>query len=389
MAQQTLLNIVQNILSSMSSDEVNSIGDTVESMQVAQIVQNKYYDIVARGDLTLDERLFQLVPSDNSSIPVLMTIPEGCSRISWLQYLDTNPADNLQTDQFGSYSHDLNTDLVSITQWTTTSSSTVVIPPSGTGSVTFTVASSTLPASVGQLVQATSGGSSIIGNVVQYLGTTLVLNVTSVVNPGTFSSWVITSVNVPNVPPGYKYVRLVPIDYFLDIVNRLDLTQNYVFSYTFSVGGTSPGQVAPASFTFRARNDQQPTLATVISNNWILFDQYDSSQDSTLQASKTLAYGQLVPPFVLEDNFVPTLDDNQFPLLLNESKSLAFYELKQMPHAKADQEIQRQWAVTQARKSKANKPGYFNQLADFGRIPRTGGYSGYPLWPFMRDRNQL
>lgn len=381
MAQQTLLNIVQNILSAMSSDEVNSIGDTVESMQVAQIVQNKYYDIVARGDLTLDEQLFQLVPSDSQSLPVLMQLPAGCSRIDWLQYLDTNPLDNTQTDQFGSYSHDLNVDIVSSIKWTTTSTSTVTAPASGTGLVTFVVASSTLPVNVGQLVQATAGSTSIIGNVAQYVGTTLVISVTSTVNASTASSWIITSVNVPNVPPGYKYVALVPNDYFLDIVNRLDLTQNYVFEYTFTQGGNN--------FTFRARNDTQPSLATVVSNSYVLFDQYDNTQDSTLQASKTLAYGQVVPPFLLQDNFIPTLDDNQFPLLLNEAKSLAFYELKQMPHQKADQEIQRQWAVTQARKSKANKPSYYDQLANYGRVPRTGGYGGYPLWRFMRNSSNF
>jgi hypothetical protein len=377
MAQQTLLNMVQNILAAMSSDEVNSIGDTVESLQVAQIIQNKYYDIVARGDLTLDEQLFQLVPSDSLAIPVIMQLPKGCSRIDWLQYYDTNPLDNTQVDQFGAFSHDLNVDLVSSVAWTTISSSSVTIPISGSGTVTFVV-SANLPVTIGQLAQANADAThAIIGTVAQYVGTSLVLNVTSVVGSGTFSSWIISSVNVPNVPPGYKYISIVPNDYFLDITNRYDLTQPFVFQYKFTQGGNN--------FQFRARNDTQASLCTVVSNQYVLFDALDSTQDSTLQASKTLCYGQVVPPFLLQDNFVPTLDDNQFPLLLNEAKSLAFYELKQMPHTKADQEIQRQWAVTQARKSKANKPAYFDQLSNYGRVPRTGGYGGYPLWRFMRN----
>src|SRR5712692_7630250 len=117
MAEQTVLTMVQNILSRMSSDEVNSIGDTSESMQVAQILQNKYYDIVARGNLTLDETLFQLNPSDTFIAPVTMTLPVGVARIDWLQYFDTNPLDNLQTDQFGAFSHGLNLDLVSSVRW--------------------------------------------------------------------------------------------------------------------------------------------------------------------------------------------------------------------------------------------------------------------------------
>jgi hypothetical protein len=307
-----------------------------------------------------------------------MQLPPGIGNIKWMMYYDTNPLDNTQNDQFGAFSHNLNLDLVSSIAWTTTSSSSVTIPAIGSGSVTFTV-SSTLPATVGQLVQATSGNNSIIGNVAQYVGTKMVLNVTNVVGSGTFSSWILSSTNVPNVPPGYRWVYLVPNDYFLDITNRLDLTQNFTFQYNFTQGGVT--------YPLRGRRDQTPSLCTVMSNKFVLFDQYDNTQDSTLQASKTMCFGQVIPPFLLQDNFIPVLDDNQFPLLLNESKSLAFYELKQMPHMKADEEIKRQWAVTQARKSKANKPGYFDQLSDFGRVPRTGGYSGYPLWAFMRNKS--
>ena len=375
MAQQTLLNMVQNILSAMSSDEVNSIGDTVESMQVAQIIQNKYYDIMARGDLTLDLQLFQLNPSDNSSFPVLMQLPAGVSRIDWLKYYDTNPFDNTQNSQFGSFRHSLNTDLTQSTvNWTTTSTSTVTIQP--TGSATFTVAAN-LPVTIGQLVQATAtAGNSIIGNVAQYFGTTLIMSISSRTGQGTFSSWIIANVNVANVPPGYAYVQIVPTDYFLDVTDRLDITQNNVQSYNFKQGGNN--------FIFRYFTDRQPRMCTVISNQFVVFDAFDNTQDSTLQASKTEAYGQILPTFLLQDNFVPVLDDLQFPLLLNESKSLAFYELKQMAHQKADQEIQRQWTVTQKTKSKSNKPSYFDQLDNFARIPRTGMASGYPVWRWMR-----
>ena len=361
----------------MSSDEVNSIGDTTESQQIAQLLQNKYYDIVARGSLTIDETLFQLTPSDNANNPVQMLLPAGVSRIDWLQYFDTNPLDNTQTDQFGAFSHDLNTNLVSSVAWTTTSTSSVTIPVLPSGTVTFTVASSTLPVVLNQLVEATSSTSFIIGRVLAYVGASLTLNITSASGPGTFSNWVLSSANPPRVPPGYKYVEIVPIDYFLNIVNKLDLTQNNTFAYTFNDN--------LATFQFRYRNDRTPLMCTVIQNNWVLFDSFDATQDSTLQASKTLGFGQVVPVFLLQDSFVPKLDDQQFPLLLNETTSLAFYELKQMPHAKADEEIKRQWAVAQKTKSKANKPSYFDQLSDFGRVPRTGGYGGYPPNLWMRN----
>jgi hypothetical protein len=375
MAEQTLLQIVQTILAAMSSDQVNSISDTVESLQVAQIVQNKYYDIVARGDLTLDERLFQLVPSNDPTLPIQMTLPQGISRIDWLQYYDTNPLDNTQTGQFGSYSHNLNVDITKNAFWLTTSTTSQSIVSSG--NVTWTVASSTLPVVLGQNVVAQAGTNNMFGSVVSYTGTSLTVKITSSIGSGTFSSWVIQPSPINNSPPGYKYLDIVPVDYFLNITNRFDITQNNVLSYVFNQDNET--------YSFRYRNDHTPSLATVISNSFVLFDSYDSTQDITLQASKTLAYGQWVPNFTLSDSFVPQLDDQQFPLLLNEAKSLAFYELKQQTHLKADQEIQRQWAVTQKTKSKANKPGYFDQLSNYGRVPRTGGYGGYPLWRWMRN----
>lgn len=46
MPKMTLLAITQDILSDMSGDYVNSISDTDEAEQVAQIVKNVYYDLI-------------------------------------------------------------------------------------------------------------------------------------------------------------------------------------------------------------------------------------------------------------------------------------------------------------------------------------------------------
>jgi hypothetical protein len=370
MAQQTLLQMVQSILSRLDSDNVNSIGDTVESMQVAQIIKDKYNDIVARGTLTIEEQLFQLNPSDSVSAPTLMYLPDNVYGVSWLRYYNTNPLENSnQFSQFGAYSHDLNLDLVSTVNWTTLSTTSITIPSSTGGTVAFTVASSTLPVVFGQLVTAVSGSVSISGTVVTYTGTILTIKVTNFSGSGTFSSWVLSNVSAFISPPGYEIVQVVPLEYFIQATSRFDLTQNNVEIWTFSQAGNN--------YTFRYFNDRQPRICTVLSNYYVLFDSFDSSQDSTLQASKTLGYGQIIPPFLMQDTFIPALDDIQFPLLINESLSVAFQEMKQMPHPKADQEIKRQWGVTQKWKSKSNKPSYFDQLPNFGRSPSTGGYGWY------------
>jgi hypothetical protein len=104
-----------------------------------------------------------------------------------------------------------------------------------------------------------------------------------------------------------------------------------------------------------------------LENFYVIFDSYDNTQDNTLQASKTLVYGTRVPDFLLQDNFIPDIDDQQFSLLINESKALAWVELRQMPHSKAEQEIKRQWAAVQKDKSVSGKPVYFDQFPYFGR----------------------
>ena len=82
----TLLDITQNILSSMDSDEVNSIGDTVESRQVAEIVRTTYFNIIARTDLPEHHTVVSLTPSNDPDYPVIMYGPSNVRRIEWIKY---------------------------------------------------------------------------------------------------------------------------------------------------------------------------------------------------------------------------------------------------------------------------------------------------------------
>lgn len=285
----TLLEMTQEILSSMSSDEVNSISDTVESMQVATIVKQKYYDIINRLDLPNHEQLLQLNPSLDETAPTVMYVPDGIAELKWLKYFDSNVLDGDSVDDFA---HDLNTDLTN---------------------------------------QLESAGVA---------------------------------------PPGYLYVTILPNDQFIDMVTAFNPQETDVISYTIS----DTSNQFPGNFTFYAKNDQQPIYATIISNYYVLFDGYDASQDSTLQASKTMAMGMVIPSFQMVDSFIPDLTPEQFPLLLNEAKSLAFYELKQQPHQLALQETKRGWSTIQQKKAVINRPTYFEELPGFGR---KRGYYGY------------
>jgi hypothetical protein len=51
--KMTLLEIVQSTLSSMDSDAVNNINDTIESTQVAEVAKEVYYELDDRDWETL------------------------------------------------------------------------------------------------------------------------------------------------------------------------------------------------------------------------------------------------------------------------------------------------------------------------------------------------
>ena len=48
--KQTLLELTQDVLNAIDGDDVNSISDGVESLQVAQDIKNVYYDLIGRKD---------------------------------------------------------------------------------------------------------------------------------------------------------------------------------------------------------------------------------------------------------------------------------------------------------------------------------------------------
>jgi len=91
----TLLDMVQDVLSSMDSDEVNSIEDNVEAMQVARVIRACFFDI-ANNELPEFSTLFQLNASGDSTKPVMMTRPDDVRSIMLVKYNKLN-SDN--TDQ--------------------------------------------------------------------------------------------------------------------------------------------------------------------------------------------------------------------------------------------------------------------------------------------------
>jgi len=251
----TLLGIVQTVLSSMDSDEVNSINDTVESQQVVEIVKSVIDDIISRSDLNSNKTLFNLVASTDPTKPIVMTRPDGIDRVDWIKY-DC-----------------------------------------------------------------------------QKLG---------------------------DVVPNWVVIQYLPVDQFIDYMHQWNQNYTYVQQFDHLVNGYT------IRFTFR--NDIAPKYYTSLDDTTLMFDAFDNTVDTTLQSSKTIGYGFKTTNFERDDAFVPELLPNQFALLINESKALAWAELRQVPHTKAEQSARRNWRHLQ-RTRRSIPDDSFNNAVNFNRLP--------------------
>lgn len=256
--KRTLLDLTQDILSSLDSDEVNSINDTTEAKQVATLVKTTYDDIVSRTGLIGTKSLFELEASGDPSKPTIMYRPESVLTIEWIKY-----------------------------------------------------------------------------NKYQIDG--------------------------PN--PFFDHVKFLPLDDFVGRMYNLSTNNPNVNVYTHIVNGSD--------IEILFVNDKHPEFYTSFDDRTILFDSYYSLYDTTLQRDKSLAYGEKDFSFIMSDDFVPELDADNFTLLYNEAKSLAWAELKQTSHQKAEQVAKRGWARLQKNARRVITNGsQLTRLPNYGRKVR-------------------
>jgi hypothetical protein len=118
------------------------------------------------------------------------------------------------------------------------------------------------------------------------------------------------------------------------------------------------------SAVFLIRNDTMPTYYTSFDDEHIVFNAYDASVESIMQASKTMAYGTVYPTFSITDTFEPHLDDNMMPYLLAESKSVCFSLFKSGSDPKVEQAARRLKSYVQNdmfRTKQANKRPHYGR----------------------------
>lgn len=84
--KQTLLEMVQDILSEMDSDDVGSIRDTPEAMQVANILKNVFYAQIATRNWPHLKKLIHLEHSGNPDKPTHLKTPENIKELEFFKY---------------------------------------------------------------------------------------------------------------------------------------------------------------------------------------------------------------------------------------------------------------------------------------------------------------
>ena len=86
MAKKTLLQITQSVMSSMNSDNVSSIDDLEESMQVAEKAKEVYEDLMVLEDWEHLRCLVQLYSLADNEKPNYLKIPDSVSEILDIRY---------------------------------------------------------------------------------------------------------------------------------------------------------------------------------------------------------------------------------------------------------------------------------------------------------------
>lgn len=84
--KKTLLQLTQNILSTMEDDEVNSIGDTVSSMSVAQVVKDVYEEMIVQLDIPGSDMLVKLESLSDVDRPNYLRMPDSIKKVHWIKY---------------------------------------------------------------------------------------------------------------------------------------------------------------------------------------------------------------------------------------------------------------------------------------------------------------
>lgn len=132
----TLLEVVQDVLNDLDADFVNSINETVESQQVAQIAKSCFNEMISNRNWPHLNQLGQLEASGTLSKPTHMQIPSEVKELKWIKYdkrkagvtkLDYKDIGYLYPDEFLMMTNNRNSDASNVQTVTDFSGTPVII----------------------------------------------------------------------------------------------------------------------------------------------------------------------------------------------------------------------------------------------------------------------
>lgn len=94
--KMSILEMVQDILSDMSSDPVNTIGDTEEALQITNILKSTYNEMMSRREWPHLKEVAPLHSFSDSRYPTYLLLPENTRKVEWITYnqkSQSNPND--------------------------------------------------------------------------------------------------------------------------------------------------------------------------------------------------------------------------------------------------------------------------------------------------------
>lgn len=147
---------------------------------------------------------------------------------------------------------------------------------------------------------------------------------------------------------GKDQIYLTPDDFYAKIMTR----------------SSSAGVIDNKGFGLNAG----PSYYTSFDDEFFTFDSRDSTQDATLQQSKSDCFAIKQAVFELDDFWVPDIPEKFFPTLLAEAKAQAFVNLKQQANGREERKAQRGRVMlrNEAWKNELGEPK-FNRKVNYGR----------------------
>lgn len=84
--KQSLLELTIDVLDAIDGDEVNSISDSTESLQISNLIKNVYYDLIGRKDWQFLRKLKSFDSVSDTNRPTHLKIPDNTSKLEFLNY---------------------------------------------------------------------------------------------------------------------------------------------------------------------------------------------------------------------------------------------------------------------------------------------------------------